>query len=298
MCSREQRAGVAFTAATLLPNLIAFVFLLVAGACGLLQGEYDTADWYLYTMYLLPQISFFAIVCWNARTEKRSFVSIVQEQKCPWKYFLIALFLQFGLFGLSELNGVFIEWLGNFGYEDTGIQIPNVEGFGFVGVLCVIALLPAIFEESMFRGIVLKGVKSFGTVGAVLLCGGLFSLYHQNPEQTLYQFCCGAMYALLALRAGSVLPTMLAHFVNNAVVLALYKWSIALSETWIVVLLVLSVLSLLASAAYLIFIDVSHDKEKIDERALKNCRKDFLIGAAIGIAFCALNWILSLAQGM
>ena len=49
--------------------------------------------------------------------------------------YLIAFLLQIGLLSLSELNGLFLQFLGKFGYEHTPIVLPSVEGFGFVGVL-------------------------------------------------------------------------------------------------------------------------------------------------------------------
>ena len=194
--------------------------------------------------------------------------------KPKWQYFLIAGILQFGLFSLGELNGLFLEFLGNFGYENKPIQIPSLDGFGLPAVLITVAVLPAVFEEFLFRGVILRGVKTFGAVGAVLLCGGLFSLFHQNPAQTLYQFCCGAAYALLALRAGSVLPTVAAHFCNNAVI-------------------VLSAICLVGALVYLIFID----KQKTS-KGDKSQKIGFLLCALAGILICVISWIVNLIGGV
>ena len=291
-------SGLAFTMASILPSIVAFVFLLIAAVVGLLQPGYDKTDWYLYVMYLLPQLAFCAIAFFYIKATKQNVRAIASEQKCHAKYFLIAFLLQFGLFGLSQINGWFIEWLGNFGYETTGVPVPSVEGFGFVGVLLVIAVLPAIFEETMFRGILLNGVRAFGRVGAILICGAMFSLYHQNPEQTIYQFCCGAAYSLLALKAGSILPTILAHFANNAVILIMYKWSLVVTDpTLSIVLLVLSALCLVGALAYLIFVD-KQPKTDTDQTNAKKDRKEFMFGAALGVVLCLLNWVLALFQGM
>ena len=47
-----------------------------------------------------------------------------------------------------------------------------------------------LLEELFFRGILLRGMKKFGTVAAVFYGAALFSLYHQSPAQTAYQFIC------------------------------------------------------------------------------------------------------------
>lgn len=288
-------SGLAYSLAAVLPVVLSFVFLIVISACGLTEKTgYETADWYLYCSYILSQLSFAIVAVWYLRRTATPVSVAVKNQKCHPKYFLVAVALQIGLLCLSELNALFLDFLGNFGYEDGGINLPSMDGFGFIGVLFVVAVLPAVFEEIAFRGVLLKGMRSFGVLGNVLLCGGLFSLYHQNPAQTLYQFCCGAAFALVAIRSGSILPTVLSHFINNAAILILTKYNIADFSTPVFIsVMSVSALCLIASLGYLIFIDKTKP-----EREDKSERKGFLIYALVGIALCALSWLLTLAGGL
>ena len=233
--SPAKASGLAFTWSTILPTVLSFLFIIVAVATGAMKGDYETKDWFLYTNFLLPQISFIIVALLyfvqpkEGRTgdTKNCEKGRIFGQKCAPKYFLIAVLLQIGLLSLSELNGLFLSFLERFGYEDKGISLPNMDGFGFIGVLFVIAVLPSILEELIFRGVLLNGLKTaFGTIGSVLVCGALFSLYHQNPAQTVYQFCCGMIFALVAIRSGSILPTILSHFLNNLFILVMYKLGI------------------------------------------------------------------------
>ena len=197
--------------------------------------------------------------------------------------------MQFGLLALSELNGYFVGFLQNFGYKPQPVQIPSTQGFGLVGVLFVVALLPAVLEELIFRGFILRGLKGLGGVASILLCGGLFALYHQNPVQTMYQFCCGACFALIAFRSGSIFPGVLAHFANNAFVVLYYHFTgqDAMSLPWW--LLVITALCLVGTIVYLIFFD-----KKKQEMPLQEEQKDvkgFFAYAAIGILVAAVNWI-------
>ena len=165
-----------------------------------------------------------------------------------------------------------------------------MDGFGFVGVLFVVALLPAVFEEILFRGVLLQGLESFGKAGSVLLCGALFALYHQNPAQTVYQFCCGAAFALVALKSGSVLPTVLSHFLNNAAILILTKAGVTeYSPPVFIVIMTVSAVCLLLSLGYLLFMD-KQEKTPMEKERAKVERKQFLLCALIGIAVCALSW--------
>ncbi|MBQ8322399.1 MAG: CPBP family intramembrane metalloprotease [Clostridia bacterium] len=288
-------SGLAFSTATVLPVVFSFVFLFVVSLCGLTAEGYENEDWYLYFGYLLPQLGF-AVVAWLYLIYRGTPVkTALLKQKCRPKYFLVALALQIGLLCLSELNVWFLELLGKFGYTDTGIALPSMDGFGFVGVLLVVGVFPAIFEEIIFRGAVLDGLKkTFSVPVAVLLCGALFSLYHQNPAQTLYQFCCGAAFALVAIRSGSILPTVLSHFLNNAFIVVLYKLGVeSFSTPVFAVVMSVSALCLVGSLVYLIFFDKQTPTEKT-----KGEGKRFFLFAAVGIAICALTWFSVLLMGM
>lgn len=288
-------SGLAYSLATVLPVVLSFAFLIVISVCGLTEKEgYETANWYLYCSYILPQLSFAIVAVWYLRRTATPVSVAVKNQKCHPKYFLVAVALQIGLLCLSQLNALFLDLLGKFGYEDGGIHLPSMNGFGFVCVLFAVAVLPAVFEEITFRGVLLNGMRSFGVWGSVLLCGGLFSLYHQNPAQTLYQFCCGIAFALVAIRSGSILPTVLSHFINNAAILALTKWNVTEFSTPVfATVMSVSVVCLIASLGYLIFIDKTKP-----ERQDKSERKGFLVYALVGIILCALSWLLTLVGGM
>ena len=292
--TQGKTGGLAYSLSTVLLILASFVFLLVLALFGLANEGYEEKNWFLYCSYMLPQAVLFATAVFCLKFSKTPVKEYVRSQKCKPIYFSIALLLQIGLWSLSELNGLFLKLLGKFGYEDSGILLPSMDGFGFVGVLIVVAILPAVMEELVFRGVLLNGLKSFKAVGAVLLCGALFSLYHRNPAQTLYQFCCGVAFALVAIRSGSIFPTVLSHFINNAVILILTKCGVTSYPTPVfIVVLCVSAVCLAVSLWYLIFKDKG-EEQKTD----KTDQKQFFRFAAVGIVICAIYWISALISGL
>lgn len=285
-----QASGILYSAAAVVPVLFSFVFFLVIAMTGLAATDgYAESDWYLYCSFLLPQISFAFIAALFIKSGQTSVKEIVTPTK--WKYFLIAVVLQIGLLSLSELNTWFLELLGQIGYEDDGIAVPSMDGFGFAGVMFVIAVFPAVFEELIFRGLLLKGLKGFGEPFAILVCGALFALYHQNPAQTVYQFCCGAAFAFVAIRSGSILPTMLSHFLNNAWILIATKFSVDITPIYLPFMCV-STFCLGAGLTYLIFADKGEKREK------QSGKRDFFLAAAVGILLCGLTWLSVLISGI
>ena len=290
-------SGTLYTLIAIVPVLVALVFSVLLGALGVLTKETTEQTWYLYVNVLLVQLSFALVAFAYFKWTKQPVQKTIGLEKCPWKYFLLALVLQFGLFSLSSLNDLFLQWLGVEG--DMGGTEQMMQSSSLLPLLLTLALLPALMEEVIFRGLLLRGLRVFGFVGSVLLCGGLFSLYHQNPAQTVYQFCCGAAFALLTVRSGSILPTMLAHFLNNAVIIVLYKLNVISLP---LAVLIISAVCLIGSLAYLIFIDkrvaCATDTDNKNAKEQSTERKNFWVFSAIGVILCLISWATALFKGM
>ena len=293
--TKGKGAGLAFSLSSMMGALMLFVIMLVLAIFGLMKEGYQNTQWYLYLCYILPPVASALIAWYYLRYTKTPVKEAATKQKCHYTYFLLALTLQIGLLSLSELNTLFVGALEKLGYVADNVVLPSMDGFGFVGVFFVVAIMAPIAEEILFRGVILDGLKSgFSTLICALVCGALFSLYHQNPVQTAYQFCCGFAYALLALRAGSVLPTILAHFLNNAFILILNKCGVtAFPISVFIPLMIVSGLCLVTTLVYLFFFD-KKQAEGNDREERKKERKNFFVFASVGIAVCAITWITGL----
>jgi hypothetical protein len=91
-------------------------------------------------------------------------------------------------------------------------------------VLIVVAVVPAICEEFLFRGLVQRSFEnSFGRKYSVLLTGCIFGAYHLNPFEFVPLALLGMYLGFLAMRANSLWVSVTGHFFNNAVaVVAVY----------------------------------------------------------------------------
>ena len=84
-------------------------------------------------------------------------------------------------------------------------------------MLFLMAVVPAVCEEVVFRGVVYGGYRKSGNkFVAVLLSGLLFGIMHMNLNQALYAFAIGVLLALLLEATNSIWVTMLFHFIYNA----------------------------------------------------------------------------------
>lgn len=112
--------------------------------------------------------------------------------------------------------------------ESTEAQIADQIGDIFKGglflTLISIAVLPAICEELFFRGFMQSVLTRWlgGHAGAIVQ-GILFSLFHGQVYGFIPRVIMGVAFGYMRKYTGSLMPGMVAHFVNNAVgVLALY----------------------------------------------------------------------------
>lgn len=95
---------------------------------------------------------------------------------------------------------------------------------GLLGNLLVVALVPAVCEELFFRaGLQNLLQRWFRTPhAAVVLTALIFSLAHGELFAFMPRFLLGLVLGYLYVCSGSLLTNVLAHFVNNALVVVLY----------------------------------------------------------------------------
>lgn len=287
------RGGAVYSAAVCMYVFVSLVVSLIISGAGL------TGDASAYVGYLCSPVALvvaFALACLYLRTPLRAAAPV----RCHPKYYLISLLAVFGLlFAVSPVNSLFVGLLKYAGYSPADALLPSLEGGGMAGALIVVAVLPAVAEELVFRGAILYNAdRGAGTVGAVFLTAFVFALYHGSVEQTIYQFICGVVFALIAVRSGSVLPSMLAHFVNNAVIIVLTGLSLVgadgyvLMPGWAVVLVAsFAGLSLVGAVVWLVL-----DKKPLRPR-VKGETAGFFVWGALGLFIMFLVWLLTLLRG-
>jgi sodium transport system permease protein len=109
-----------------------------------------------------------------------------------------------------------------------------IERYSLPAVLVTIAVAPAICEEVLFRGVLARGFATrLRPWVAIVLSAAMFSLYHLKPIQMIPTFLLGIVFGLIALRAGSAIPTMIAHLINNAVALLVARGADAAIPRWL-----------------------------------------------------------------
>ncbi|KPU45413.1 CAAX amino terminal protease self- immunity [Oxobacter pfennigii] len=85
----------------------------------------------------------------------------------------------------------------------------------FFGILSIVFLGP-IFEEVLFRGIILRGLLlNYSVRKALIISSVLFGLIHLNPVQSLTATVSGLMLGWVFIKTGSLWMSILVHILNN-----------------------------------------------------------------------------------
>ncbi len=103
----------------------------------------------------------------------------------------------------------------------------------WLGVLSL-SVLPAVAEETLFRGFVLTGLRTrFRTGSAVILTAVLFALMHVDPFRFLPVLLLGGILGFMTATTGSLYPAILVHALNNVLLLVPPEWSARAGMSWL-----------------------------------------------------------------
>ena len=137
-----------------------------------------------------------------------------------------ALFTGIGLF--MAANYVFpvpTKVLESFGQALLPDTIPFWQ---MVVFLCV---MPGVFEELAFRGVLLHGLtRRHRPVAVALIVGAVFGLFHFSLFRLVPTGYLGVVLAAVTMLTGSIFPAMLWHALNNLLGLGAAKLDISLAD--------------------------------------------------------------------
>lgn len=172
-----------------------------------------------------------------------------------WNFLTILRYTIIGM-GLSATAGYAIQiinqFLMDFGWTMTSPDFSMKTDFSYNLVIllssCVIA---PVFEELLFRGLILQTLKRYGNVFAILVTSLLFALLHGNLPQAVPVFALSIVISYVVLKTGSILPGIAMHFLNNA--FAVIETSFLSDNSWISMLFIILEVLFILYAVFVLF---------------------------------------------
>ena len=263
----------------------------------------ESTGWKFWLMQALYTLMIGSTAFIYAGLSKTKVFTATKLDRAPrYAHFLWGcLAVVFLIFCMTPLNNWILD-----GIEATGLRRPGVELEGNVyQFLLVACLLPCLTEEIVFRGTVAQSLEgSSNKLGALALSGALFALFHANPAQTIHQFVLGAFLTLLVYRSGSLWTSIIVHFFNNALVVALTYtpvgtdefWNVHTNKAWVLALFFIGLVGFATCVVGYLKTTKSVWGARKDEQAQADSKYGVacLVYLGIGVFFCMLLWILSL----
>jgi membrane protease YdiL (CAAX protease family) len=200
--------------------MLAIIVSQIAGAIflsGILQQIFTNSQFLVATQVLflfVPVLIYFLITG----------LPIKQTLKLN-KLSVLDILIVIAIAVLSQPIASFFASISGLFFEDNVTpvlkELGNISYFKQLGI---IALTPAICEELTMRGVVLAGYDKVSRGKAALATGLFFGILHLNPQQFLYAFVLGVIFAYLVRITNSIFSTILCHFTFNGIQVTLLYW--------------------------------------------------------------------------
>lgn len=167
-------------------------------------------------MLVLPVIMFTVL----RKQKLKDTLNNFNFKKISFKAIIISVLIGFLIYGLTVFVASFFSLvLSLLGYEpgSSGEVISSYPIWMLIVNLAVSAVLPGICEEVAHRGMLVHAYRPLGIKKAILLSGLLFGLMHLNIDQFFYATLIGFLFGFITIMTDSIYPSMIMHFMNNAI---------------------------------------------------------------------------------
>jgi len=129
------------------------------------------------------------------------------------------------VFGLAPLSGLVAELVRRAIPRDLNAETmvlgltKGVTATELVGVVIATAVVPAIVEELLFRGVLTRAFLGRSNLLALSVPSAMFGIFHLEPTQAVGTFVLGLGFGIARLYTDSVLTSILCHLVYGSYVL-------------------------------------------------------------------------------
>lgn len=230
-------AGIAFVMAFVLSQFTSIIgvslteFILEAFGKTSTQIEifWKTSVGYLLQAIYM-NIAFVGIFVWYYKSIGNQNL-LKKPNKSTYKYFAICVGIGIvSMFLLSGTLNYFNSILNKIGISVDSPDIPlNTVGDYFI-CLISLALIPAICEELLFRGVIINTLKHKGHTFAIVASAIMFAMFHFSPLQLIYPICFGLIFGIVYLRTRNIVFPIIIHFINNALSLTIQYFNNSTGE--------------------------------------------------------------------
>lgn len=156
-------------------------------------------------LMLIPAFIFVAI-------NKINIPACLPYRRLRWQDALLSLLIGYMLVPVVLFINVVTSLFATNYLQESSVEFTS---YPYSVQVILIAVLPALVEEFIFRGLIYHSYRKNGLVGACLFSAVAFGVMHMNLNQFFYAFVIGLFFARMVEVTGSMWSSVLAHFAFN-----------------------------------------------------------------------------------
>lgn len=159
--------------------------------------------------FLLPSLAF-------SRWRGRGYMRTLRFRPVYFTHVPLLIFAFLALFSASTLLSIVFGGVETVGNSTTSFGGVTLDGVGkIVLMIPLLALVPAVLEELLFRGILCSELDRRGILRTVIVSALLFALVHFDLANFPFYLLAGVLLALVLYATDSLIATMIVHAAYN-----------------------------------------------------------------------------------
>ncbi len=187
--------------------ITAVIIIYAGGAAELALGYFGV---------VVTQLFIMGIPLFAAWYSKNNIKETFRLNKCGIRYYVCGIVMILGAIMLGMVLTSVTGMIFKSDAEEVSVAMDSLIGNNFFVSCFIIAVVPAICEEIMFRGYIFSSLLNrLRGIDAILLAACLFGIYHMSIVRFFTTALLGAVICFVTLKSKSIFPGMLMHFINN-----------------------------------------------------------------------------------
>ena len=143
----------------------------------------------------------------------------IEKESLSIKTILLYFCISYSLMIIGNIIGLAITALiGNAIQTDIANPIQNlINSTDMILNLIIISIIAPIFEELIFRKLLIDRTIKYGAKISIILSATMFGLMHGNLNQFFYAFLLGGFFAYIYMKTGKIIYTIILHIFLNLI---------------------------------------------------------------------------------
>ncbi len=228
-CFNVMDSGINFLMSLVIPSVVVLIlitlFALFSRMAGSNYGEFSKTNVAIIISLLSTPLVFLSTYLIYCKVNKIDCykASDIKFRVNYQKVLIVIIMSLVAVFLISPFITLFDYGCALLGYNPSNsLSYVMDNGFRYVLGVLVMAVVPAICEELLFRGLIQRGLlKKFNPHIAIILTATMFMLLHGSLQQTIFQFILGVVFGYATYYGKSLVYSIIMHFVNNFVVVTM-----------------------------------------------------------------------------